>query len=98
MSARGEESHSAEEPNIPLCVSLVIDKDVKISTRIYSFSLQKMWNEVLIDIVSELEKSNVLDVKTTGMGNVTVQISVKLHGSEVFYPNIEEEVDIVCQF
>jgi hypothetical protein len=48
--------------------------------------------------VSELEKSDVLDLKTTGMENVTVQISAKLNGSEVFYPDIEEEVDVVCQF
>jgi hypothetical protein len=29
---------------------------------------------------------------------VTVQISAKLNGSEVFYPDIEEEIDVVRQF
>jgi hypothetical protein len=32
------------------------------------------------------------------MENVTVQISAKLNGSKVFYPDIEEEVDVVSQF
>jgi hypothetical protein len=88
MSARGENRtcSSPDEPTIPLCVSLVIDKD-KISNRIYSFNLHKTWSEILVEIASELEKSDVLDLKTTGMENVTVQISANLNGSEVFYPD-----------
>jgi hypothetical protein len=41
MSGCGEKRRSAKELNIPFCVSLVIDNDVKISKRIYSFTLQK---------------------------------------------------------
>jgi hypothetical protein len=100
MSARGEKRGFPDVPNIPLCMSLVVDKDIKIRNRIYSFNLHKTWSDILVEIASELEKSDVYcwDLKTTGMENITVQISAKLNGSEVFYLDIEEEVDVVHQF
>jgi hypothetical protein len=61
MSVRVEKHRSVEVPNIPACVSLINDKDVKISNRIYSFCLQNTWNVILIEIAIELEKSHVFD-------------------------------------
>lgn len=50
------------------------------------------------EVVLEMDKTDMSRLKTATREEISVQLSLKLHGSEIFYPDIEEEINVVRQF
>lgn len=65
----------------------------KISNRIYSFSHNDKWDDVLGDLLEEVDESTLGKADT-----VEVCVSSKKDGSEVFYPDYNERIEVIKQF
>lgn len=94
----GKRSSPEDSSTIPLCVSIQLNGERKISNRIYSFDSDDTWKQILTEVALEMDKTDMSRLKTATRGEISVQLSSKLHGSEIFYPDIEEEIKVVRQF